>query len=150
MYNGDLDKEVFIWKVGFKGEELVNVFDSYVFVVYFFKIIDNIIFEEIFRRFVFGLEIIRIMLNMGILFLLFDGSWSVFIIVYMVNKYINSFDDWNYVRFIEFKVNDLYVVVLFMLELYYEVWWRIFNNGIVILISGDKIECFFLGDVCGF
>ncbi len=42
MHNGDLDKEALIWKAGgFKGEELVNASDSYVFATYLSKTIDN-------------------------------------------------------------------------------------------------------------
>lgn len=80
MHNGDLDKEALIWKAGgFKGEELVNASDSYVFAAYLSKTIDNITLEEISRRFVLGLETTRTTLNTGTLFLLPDGSWSAFI-----------------------------------------------------------------------
>ncbi|WCN28999.1 class II glutamine amidotransferase [Thermococcus kodakarensis] len=149
MHNGDLDKEALIWKAGFKGEELVNASDSYVFAAYLSKTIDNITPEEISRRFVLGLETTRTTLNTGTLFLLPDGSWSAFITAYMVNKYTNSLDDWNYARLIELKANDLYAVASSTLELYHEARWRTLNNGTAISISGDKIERFSLGDACG-
>nr|WP_209478249.1 class II glutamine amidotransferase [Thermococcus stetteri] len=149
MHNGDLDKEALIWKAGFKVEELVEASDSYVFGVYLSNTIDNPTPKEISRRFILGLETTRTTLNTGTLFLLPDGSWSAFITAYMVDKYANSLDDWNYARLIELKNSGLYAVASSTLELYYEARWRTLNNGTALSISSDKIERFALGDAYG-
>ncbi len=128
-HNGDLDKGRIIEMAEFEEKDLEGTSDSYTMGAYLCRRLGSYSAGEVLRHYSMIMKATNTSLNTGTLFLSPGGELVAFVTAYSKPTYIMNPKNWDYVRQISVRRENLFVVGSSTLELYLEWEWEPVING---------------------
>jgi len=138
-HNGDLDKGKLIEMAGFEERDLEGASDSYALGAYLCRKLGSPEPDEVLRLYSPVMKATNTSLNTGTLFQTPEGI-SAFITAYSKPLYIMNPKNWDYVKQMVLRRENLFAVASSTLELYLRDEWKPVLNGTAFYVRIDPRE----------
>ena len=133
-HNGDLNKSGLLERTGFDKGSLEKASDSYVMALHVCGAIRSVERDELLRVYSSLMPLVNTSLNTGSLFL--GPDWvRGFITAYSRPEYLLRRENWDYVRQMLLRSEDLFAVASSTLELYHRAEWSPLRNGTALYLE---------------
>lgn len=136
-HNGDLDKGKIIRMAEFEEDHFRHASDSYAMASYLCRRLESFEKDELLRHYSLLSRTANTSFNTGTLFLGSDGRAVGFVTAYSKPLYIMNSRNWDYVRQIVLRKENLFAVGSSTLELYHRDEWKPVVNGTAFYVDID-------------
>ncbi|NJF24426.1 class II glutamine amidotransferase [Thermococcus sp. Bubb.Bath] len=136
-HNGDLNKSEIIKLADFEEAHFEKASDSYAMGAYLCRKLESFEVDEVLKHYSVLAKTANTSLNTGTLFLTPSGRATGFVTAYSKPTYLLKRENWDYVRQIVLRKENLFAMSSSTLELYHEVEWRNAVNGTAFYVDID-------------
>jgi predicted glutamine amidotransferase len=136
-HNGDLNKAEVIRLADFEENHFEGASDSYAMGAYLCRRLDSFEVDEVLKHYSILAKTANTSFNTGTLFLSPSGRAAGFVTAYSKPTYLLKRENWDYVRQIVLRKEDIFAVGSSTLELYHEAEWKNAVNGTAFYVDID-------------
>ncbi|ASJ02666.1 hypothetical protein A3L09_05035 [Thermococcus profundus] len=136
-HNGDLNKAEVIKLADFEETHFEGASDSYAMGAYLCRKLDSFERDEVLKHYSILAKTANTSFNTGTLFLGPSGNAAGFVTAYSKPTYLLKRENWDYVRQIVLRRENLFAVGSSTLELYHRAEWKNAVNGTAFYVDID-------------